>query len=158
MKIKYLCLFLCSFLLASCDDCNNECFNFWNGERITFIDNDGNNLLDPEFTTNSVEYFTDSNGNSLEFIVKDYIFDENSPEGIWHFETISESIPTVCLEMRCNLFIKFDSRDSQDTISMIITKQVEDCCTNFVTQDFSFNGRSINEREPTIGGYVINLE
>lgn len=159
MIIKYIIKIIAVLLIItniSCSQCNNECFSFWNGERISFFDTNGSNILDP-LGGIIIEYFRTDQNSEIDFIIKDYSIDENSPEGIWHIETVSNNIISNCLEKDCNLYIKFNNRLLPDTISMSINKVVKDCCTSHVTNNFSFNS-TIAMKESTIGGYKIIVQ
>ncbi len=149
-----LIIFLVAITFSNCD-CP-ECFNFWDGERITFLDLEGQNILDPSSGI-EIEYFRNEQNSSIDFIQKNYEIDQNSPEGIWHIETVSNIVFNSCSEQYCMLFIKFSHRNQQDTISLSINELNEDCCTNYLTNDFSFNGQLVSMKQETIGGYVITI-
>ncbi len=154
--MKYLFIFSTLLLLFSgCRRCG-ECFNFWDGENITFLDEDDNNLLDPSNSEKlEIESFKAADGTDIEFTIKDFSIEPNAPEGIWHIRTVSGVIADKCIGEDCDLFIKFVNQAKPDTFSLRIDKVRLDCCVNYRTSKSQYNHEDITEKHSVVGGFIV---
>jgi len=144
------------------------CFNYTSPLRITFLDRDDNNILNPNFATNiEAETLQSSTVQDINFELKNSI--GGYSVGVWFLESIerpnrfgcSDWLDCVlCVNEECELYLSYVNSNKIDTLHVLYEKEItideNNCkCGSYPLRYIKFNGDTITEFDNGTGAAII---
>ena len=155
-------IFIFMLLFAGCSKDCPECYNFAEPFRLAILNEQNDNLLDPNNPDKLViDKLTLASREIMDFEIKNYIIPAE-PSGFYHLQSIDEDYFDSCIDKEGEFYITYKNSSDIDTINVLIeketTKNKDGCiCTGHPYRYIKHNGEIVTEYdgEPNNTGAAI---